>query len=114
MHRYIFVLLVGCGGNTPATTAAAPEGGRLLNPVLGDGTPVMMGYDSHHPNCFTFPSAGKESEKVACPDQALAVLHDCRGSKLYLTKDGSSCVCVPVSGEEISEVACPDGIDTAP
>ena len=112
MHRYIFLLIVGCGGGSSITTAAAPEGGRLLNPVLDDGTPVMMGYDSHHPDCFTFPTDEKDSEKVACPDKALAVLHDCRGSKLYLT--GSSCVCVPVSGEETSEVACPDGTDTSP
>jgi hypothetical protein len=80
-----------------------------VNPELDDGTPVMLSYDSHHPDCFTFPEEGKDSQKVACPEEAMRVLDDCRGSKLYQTPTG--CLCVPVSGDPASEMECPDGVE---
>lgn len=109
----IGVGVAACAAPTKPTTASF-EGGRLLNPKLPDGTPVMMGYDSHHPDCFTFPDGDGESDKVDCPEGVTKILHDCRGSKLFArTGDrAGTCVCVPVSGEEPQELECPETIET--
>ena len=82
--------------------------GALKNPRSG-GVPVMLGFDGHHPDCFTFPDESGNSESVECPDDVLRVLDDCRGARLY--RKGASCTCVPVSGDPPSEVACPGGIE---
>ncbi len=75
----------------------------------------MMGYDTHHPNCFTFPAKDAESEKVTCPEGALTLLNDCRGSRLYLLAEAESkCVCAPVSGEAESLTPCPDVVESTP
>ena len=112
---YVFgtaVAAVGCAASGAAAPSETPaDAGRLLNP-RADGQPVMLSYDSHHPDCFTFPSEGKESEKVACPKGALGLLSDCRGSRLYTKKSGGGCLCVPVSDEPAVDVDCPDAIET--
>lgn len=97
---------------TGPENAAAHDGGRLLNPKLEDGRPVFISFDDHHPECFTFPEKGKETEKVECPEEAHKVLHHCRGSKLYAKKSGPGCVCVPVSGDAASDTECPELLDT--
>ncbi len=82
-----------------------------MNPRLADGTPVMMGFDSHHPDCFTFPESGKESVEVDCPDKVMQILHACRGARLIKTSPGL-CTCVPVSEAPAKETACPAGVET--
>lgn len=110
----IVATLVACssGSGGPQAKSAAHDGGQLLNPTLADGRPVFISFDDHHPECFTFPEKGNDTEEVDCPEGTHEVLHDCRGSKLYLKKDGTGCLCVPVSGDAASETDCPDGIET--
>ncbi len=102
----------GTAPSDPAVGSSAPApDGRLVNPKLADGTPVMMGFDSHHPDCFTFPSDTADSVKVECPENAFKILESCRGARLYAKATFGDCVCVPVADGETTELPCPRGIE---
>jgi hypothetical protein len=96
----------GAGGGAPVS-AVDYKGGEMLNPRLGDGRPVHLGYERHHPECFVFAAGSEErTEEVECPEAALR-LEDCPGGLVYRSKTQPDCVCVPAGGEEPRRMNCP-------
>jgi hypothetical protein len=109
MRLAAVLLLAACGtaaGGGRAATGADQHHGAPLNPVH-EGRPVILGYDSHHPDCFIVHPDGGETEVVSCPDEVLSLLEGCRGGELYRAKDGEGCVCVPIADEPHTRTECP-------
>ena len=96
---------LACGGGAAAPSAVQTQG-PPLNPKLADGRVVYRTFDDHHPECFAFVGATRDTETVECPAGALDVLASCPGGRLYKSRGTTDCVCVLEDGS--SETArCP-------
>jgi hypothetical protein len=109
MLTYLAVGLIAACAGAPEGKPGVPDGaafqGAPLNPTH-EGKPVILGFDTHHPDCFVALDGG-DTESVDCSDEALSRLAGCKGGKLYRAKEGDGCVCVPLADEPAAAVDCP-------
>ena len=95
-----------CAPAAAPVSADARKDGPPLNPKLPDGRVVYRTFEDHHPECFAFVGATRQTETVDCPPGALEKLASCPGGKLFEARDGQGCICVLEDGSA-ERVRCP-------